>query len=310
MSLPEEIQAALEVYDVKKGKWRKLFRRDQGAIRAIRKLNSHDQSNLLQIYQCFIKNKPKSTQESYKVYLALLDYLTYIDFSGIPEALNQLYNNKLLNPSNLNKLSELKGNQFSQLALLFPLLNTRGLLIQANFDNIAKYFKIVTENKLDDALSNIVNAVNILGNKYLTQGNLDCLLEKPLEAGSMVRVLRVLGANNLLTANNRVELSKEENQFLLSNQAYFAVWNPLEIHLPTIKTTHEKQLIIDKLIRLTQEADPIKKIENYMRELIPESSKPPRRNTFDKFSTAPPPRSKSRSSLNDLGIIMDRSGTL
>ncbi len=172
--------------------------------------------------------------------------------------MNQLHHNNFLNDANLNQLSELKGNQYSQLSLLFPQLDTRGLLIQDNFDKIAKYFKVVTENKLDDELSNMVNAVKILGYRYLTQENLDWLLEKPLEAGNMVRVLRVLGANNLITSNNRIELSKETNRFLLSDQAYFAVWNPLENYLPKIVDTQEKQLIFDKLILLTQEEEPQK----------------------------------------------------
>ncbi len=61
MSLPSEIQAALKAYDTKKGKWRRLFRFDQGAIHALRKLSENDQANLLKIYQCFIRNKSKST---------------------------------------------------------------------------------------------------------------------------------------------------------------------------------------------------------------------------------------------------------
>ncbi len=310
MSLPLEIQAALALYDIKKGKWRRLFRFDQGAIRALRKLSENDQTSLLKIYLCFMKNKPKSTQESYQVYLALLDYLSYIDYSGIPETLNQLHHNKLLNLTNLNQLSELKGPQFSQLALLFPLLNTRGLLIQDNFDKIAPYFKIVTENKLEDELSSIVDSVNILGNRYLTQENLDWLLEIPYEAGSRVRILRILGANDMITSNNRVELSKENNHFLLSDQAYFAIWNPLENYLPKIVNTQEKQSIFDKLILLIQGDDAQEKIANYMEKLIP-ISKRPRRNTYDKFATAPPLRSKSRDSLHDLVVLSpDRTSTL
>lgn len=311
MSLPSEILEALKNYDTKKGKWRRLFRIDQAAIRALRKLSENDHANFLKIYQCFIKNKPKPTQESYKVYLALLDYLSNIDYSGIPETLNQLHHNKLLNEANLNQLSELKGKQFTQLSLLFPPLNTRGLLIQDNFDKFAKYFKIVTEDKLDDELSSIVNAINLLGNRYLTQKNLDWLLEKPLEAGNRVRALRVLGENSLITSNNRAELSKENNQFLLSDQAYFAVWNPLENYLPKIVDTQEKQLIFDKLTLLTQEEDSQQKIGQYITKLIPEAMKRPRRNTYDRYATAPPLRSKSRDSLNDLVMLTpERMGTL
>lgn len=309
MTLPIEIHAALKVYDTNKGKWRRLFRFDQAAIRTLRKLNENDQTNLLKIYQCFIKNKPKSTQESYKVYLALLDYLSTLDSSGIPETLNQLHHNKLSNDTNLNQLSKLKGNQFTQLSLLFPLLNTRELLIQDNFDKFAKYFK-TTEDKLNDELSSIVNAINLLGNRYLTQENLDWLLEKPLEACDKVRVLRILGENNLITSNNRAELSRENNQFLLSDHAYCAVWNPLENYLPKIVDTEEKQLIFDKLILLTQAEEPQEKIGLYITELIPEAKKRPRRNIYDKYSTAPPLRSKSRASLNDLVVLTPGLGTM
>lgn len=302
MSLPSEIQAALKIYDTKKGKWRRLFRYDQAAIRAVRKLSENDQANLLKLYQCFIRNKPKSTQASYKVYIALLDYLSSIDHCGIPETLNHLHHNKLLNDANLNQLSKLKGHQFSQLALLFTSLNTRGLLIQANFDKIANYFKIVTDNKPDE-LSRIVDAVKLLSKRYLTQENLDCLLENPFRAESMVRILRILGENNLMTANNRVELTKKNNEFLLGDQAYFAVWNPLENYLPKIVDTQKKQLIFDTLILFTQGNEPQEKIGHYMMELIPEAAKFVKKNTCDKFATAPPLRSKSRDSLNDLVML-------
>lgn len=301
MSLPTEIQAALKIYDTKKGRWRRLFHYDQAAIRALRKLSKNDQTNLLKIYQCFIQKKPKATQESYNVYRALLDYLANISYCGIPETLNQLHNNKLLNPDNLNKLSDLQGNHFLKLASLFPLLSSRGLLIQSNFDKIAECFKIITKNRPEE-LSNIVEAIKLLEINYLTQENLNCVFEQPHHAVSMVRVLKILGTNGLLTSNNRIALSKGNNQFLLSNHAYLIIWNQLEFYLPTTSDNHQNQLLFDQLICLSQQEDSIKKIEDYMHSVIQKEAKPRRRNTYseNKFPTEPPARSKSRGSLNHL----------
>lgn len=309
MPFPTEIQTALQTYDANKGFWRRLFRRDQAAIRALRQLNKIDQTNLVKICLCFIENKPKVTQESYKVFLVLSDYLKNINCDGLPETLNQLHRNKLLNLNNIDQLTELKGNQFSLLALLFPLLTIRSLLTQANFDKIAKFLKISTKNILKE-LSSIVDAVHLLGNRYLTQENLNWVLEKPLQARNIVSILKILDKNDMLTPDNRIQLYNEKNEFLFSNQAYLEVWYLLEAYLPTIVDIHKKQVILDQLIHLTQEEDSIKKIEDYMRDLIPEPSKSIKRNTYDKFSTAPSTHSKSRSSINTLNLIIDRPGTL
>lgn len=302
MPFPTEIQIALQIYDTNKGRWRKLFRWDHPAIRALRRLREVDQTNCFMLYRCFIENKPNDKQESYKVYKVVLDYLAQENYSSIPEILDQLHNNKLLSLSNLNKLQELNGDQCSQLALLFHQFNNRGLLIQANFDNIVEYLKKNT----DDAFTNFINLVSSL--KNLNQENLNCLLEKPLEDKSIL-VLKILAENHLLTPNNYDELCKEKNRFLL--RAYLDVWHPLELHLPKL-TTAENQLIFDKLISLTQEEDPDKKIENFLEKLTHKSPKPARRNTGDnnRFSTAPPQRSKSRSSLEDLLSFNERPGTL
>ena len=305
MPFPSEIQAALQTYDANKGFWRRLFRRDQAAIRALHRLSETDQTNHLIVYRCFIENKPKDNQESYKVYQAFLDYLVQEECSSIPETLDQLHNNKLLNLSNLNKLKGLDGNKFSQLALLFRLLNSRGLLTQGNFDQITDYLK-----KNINELTSFINLVNILGHRFLNQANLNWLLEKPLPDESIVRILKLLAENNMLISENRDQLLLEKNKFLLSNNAYLVVWDPLEVYLPTL-SKQKKQLIFDKLISLTQEEDSIKKIENYISELIPKASKRPRRNTYDKFSTAPPLRSKSRDSLNGLvSLVPTRMSTL
>ncbi|MEN9916541.1 MAG: hypothetical protein RLY40_473 [Pseudomonadota bacterium] len=313
MPLPTEIQDALKIYDTKKGRWRKLFHYDQAAIRALRKLSKKDQTDLLKIYQCFIQKKPKATQESYNVYLALLDYLADTGYCGIPETLNQLHNNKLLHPDNLNKLSELEGSHFLKLASLFPLLSSRGLLIQTNFDKIAEYFKIITENRPEE-LNNIVEAIKLLQIPYLTQENLNCVFEQqPQHAVSMVRILKILGTNGLLTSDNRIALSKANNQFLLSNHAYYIIWDRLEFYLPTTTDNQKNQLLFDHLIYLTQQKDPNKKIEAYINSVIPKEDKPPRRYTYseNKFPTEPPARSKSRGSLNHLvNLAVNNRGSL
>ncbi len=112
MSLPTEIQSALAIYDNNKGFWRRLFRCDQAAIRAIRSLNEVNQTNFLKICQCFIENLPESTQESYKVYQTLLNYFDEIDFSEIPKVINIFYEAKLLKKIDLNQLKNLNAQQF------------------------------------------------------------------------------------------------------------------------------------------------------------------------------------------------------
>ncbi|MGA7536696.1 MAG: hypothetical protein WBV88_05150, partial [Candidatus Rickettsiella isopodorum] len=91
MPIPTEIQSALQVYDNNKGFWRRLFRRDQAAIRTLRTLRDAEQANFLKIYQCFIENLPKPTQASYQVYQAVLIFLDNLDLNAVHQAMDQLY---------------------------------------------------------------------------------------------------------------------------------------------------------------------------------------------------------------------------
>jgi hypothetical protein len=309
MPFPQPIDEALENYDKNKGPWRRLFRFDQAAIRALRRLSEADQISFLKIYQCFIENQPKNTQESFKVYEALLNYLESIGFSGIPETILQLHTSKLLKPNNLDKLMQLNGDQFRQLAILFSQLKKHNLLTQTNFDNITTHFETTKEN-IPEMLSSMLASLEKLhtGNS-LTQENLNCLLQKPLQAENIASILLILDQNQLLTPENRIQLYIEKNEVLLRNEAYYAIWHPFEDYLPTIVGIHKRQHIFDQLICLTQKEEEIKEIEKYIGGLISEA-KPARRYTFEKFSTAPSPRIKTRSMISDLNLTRDRPGTL
>ena len=300
MSFHQELQDALQVYDKNKGFWRRLFRRDQAAIRALRALSEADQTNLLKIYQCFIGNLPKPTQASYRVYQAVLDYFTQIDFSGIPDSIDQLHTTKLLKPENLDKLTKLKGNHFRILSNLLNQLRSNQLLTQTNFDNIAKHFETAVENTTLE-FSIIANAVNRLQDKlYLNQENLNNLLEKPLQSVNIASALIVLGSNNLLTVSNRIQLLDAKNQFLMSDDAFDLVWIPLDRYLLTLDNLDEKQWVFDQLINRAQKQNPAEKIENYIQELISGFSVSRKHNDV-KYNTAPSAsRRNSQDYLDDL----------
>ena len=136
MPFPTEIQNALRVYDFNKGFWRRLFRRDQAAIRALRKLNDTEQTNLFKIHQCFIENLPKVTQESHKVYLAV----THLN-PTFSEMMNELYRAKLLKHINFDSLNQLDNHQFENLTSILKKLSEAQLLTQENLDRIAIYYE-------------------------------------------------------------------------------------------------------------------------------------------------------------------------
>ncbi|KAF5271462.1 hypothetical protein FQR65_LT05082 [Abscondita terminalis] len=277
MPFPLPINEALENYDKNKGFWRRLFRFDQAAIRALRGLNKTDQVNTLKLYGCFIGNKPKNTQESFKVYEALLNYLESIDFSNIPEILNLLHSNQLLNSSNLEKINPLTGDHIQDIS---------------------------------EMLSSMLASVDKLhkGNS-LNQENLKYLLKKPLQSENMANILLILDQNHILTSENRIQLCNEKNELLLRNKAYYGIWHPLEDYLLTVVNIHERQRIFDHLICLTQTDEEIEEIEKYINGLIAEA-KPARRYTFDKFATAPSPRIRTRTMISDSSLTRERPGTL
>ena len=300
MSLPQEIQDALLVYDKNKGFWRRLFRRDQAAIRALRTLNEAEQTNLLKIYQCFIVNLPKPTQASYQVYQAVLVYFTQIDFSGIPDTIDELHAAKLLKPENLDKLTKLKGNHFRLLANLLKQLKDCQLLNQTNFGGIANHFATSDEN-ISVEFSIIASAVDILRNKlYLNQENFDTLLENPNIAVNIASALMVLGSSELLIPTNRSKLLNAGNQFLMSDDAFNLVWIPLDRYLPTLDNPQEKQWVFDQIIAHAQKQNPAEEIENYMKELTSGSSVSRKHNDV-KYNTAPSAsRRHSQDDLDDL----------
>lgn len=310
MPFPLPINEALEHYDKNKGFWRRLFRRDQATIRALRGLNETDQANILKLYCCFIENKPKDTQESFKVYQALLNYLARLNCSGIPETLNQLHSSQLLNSINLEKLNPLTGDHFRKFSTTLNNLNTQHLLTQLNFDNITRHFETTEENIPEVVSSMLASLEKLHKGNSLTQENLNCLLQKPLQAENIASILVILDQNHLLTSENRIRLIDEKNEVLLSNKAYQAIWHPLEDYLPTLVGIHKRQQIFDQLIYLTQKEEEIEETEKYIYDLISGASKPARRNTFEKYSTAPSPRIKNRSAISVLNLRRESAATL
>jgi hypothetical protein len=226
MPLPIEIQNALQIYDNNKGFWRRLFRRDQAAIRALRTLSDTDQSNLLKyikIYQCFIGNLPKPTQESYKVYQAVLTYLNEIDLSEIPDVMNELHTAKLLKHINLDRLNNLDVNQFQNLASILKKLSNVQLLTQQNLTHIAPYFEAPEKLSI---IASVVNAqtdslnqenfsafskllFELYKNQLLTQENSDQLVRLPTNSLRVLTyLLESLNSNHLLTQQNFDSLAK------------------------------------------------------------------------------------------------------
>lgn len=312
MPFPTEIQNPLLVYDNNKGFWRRLFRRDQAAIRALRRLSDTDQENHLKIYQCFAENRPKDTQESYKVYTAIKTYLNKTDFSGVPGVIDTLHSAKLLNPEILDKLTPLKGNHFRLLENLLYQLKDSQLLTPKNFDDLAKYFVAIEENILEE-LGIIVSAVEILNCHCLNQENFNTILEKPKISANIASALIVLDQAKLLTDDNRNKLLNVENQFLLESEAYSIVWPALETYLPTLSNINEKQSILDCIIDLAKQESPVEKIKEYIGKLNAESEMPrARAYTGDKKFSTVPNRSSRHNSLENLvdEPLKKRLGTL
>lgn len=314
MPFPPPINEALENYDKKKGPWRRFIGNqplipplrvfgDQAAIRALRRLSEADQTNFLKFNQCFIENEPNCTQESYKVYQALLDYLNTIGKSSSFEPVQQLHASKLLT-DNLDKLIHLKDDEFSLLKKLFSQLKKKSLLSQTNFDNTAKYFETTNEHILEE-FNDLVKAVEIL-DVFLTQENFNLLLSNP----ALVKILTILKENNLLTSNNCCAIFNERNQFLRIDKAYNLVWLSLKTYLSTLSDVKEKQWIFDRLIRLMEKENLEKKIKNFIHTLNSQGPESAKKKYTVKYFTASPQRSKSRSSLQDLVSLAPEHGTL
>ncbi|MGC1853918.1 MAG: hypothetical protein WA659_00870 [Candidatus Aquirickettsiella sp.] len=313
MSLPQEIQEALDTYDNNKGFWRRLFRRDQAAIRALRSLSVNDQTNPFKIYQCFIENLPKPTQASYQVYQALLTYLNNVYFCDVPEIIDQLHFAKLIKHINLDVLNKLNARQFKSLASILKKLKLAKLCTLQNLANIIPYFAAPEMLSIIEAMLN-ANAYERLNQEKLI--HLFKLLEElypeislnhvnaDQSAVQIASALILLDQTELLTCDNRSKLWAKENQFLLRNEAYLLVWRPLETYLPQLENIDERQSAFDRLINLSQQENPEEKIESLIQELNqkPSSSNHayrPRANTMEnKYNTAPPAsRHNNRNSL-------------
>ena len=211
MPLPEEIQNALRVYDNNKGFWRRLFRRDQAGIRALRSLNDAEQANLLKIVQCFIENLPKTTQESYKVYQAVTNLSP-----AISEVMNELYSAKLLKHINFDRLNHLDAHQFENLASILNKLSDAQLLTQQNLANLATYYEA------PEKLNIIANAVDTLtAANRLTQE----------DYSELSKLLKELYYYQLLTQEN-------------TNQLVELYPNNIRILTYLVKRLHSSELLI------------------------------------------------------------------
>lgn len=303
MPFPEAIQDALHVYDQNKGFWRRLFRRDQAAIRLLRSLSETDQSNYLKPYYCFIENLPKPTQASYQVYLVLLAYLKQQNLSDVPKAINQLFTAKLLNPSYLEKLSKLEANQFQALAKTLEQLNSYNLLTQANFDAIADCVHLNVFNNMAQAIDKL--------NKHdcLNQTNLNYFLEKSPYFMNIAIILIALKETDLLTSENLRHLDDPENQSLLSDEACEIVWSPLKKYLNKLLVDKTNQTILDSIINLAKQKKTLVQIEDYLNNLNSETDTF-RRQRSQKYPTFHKSTSQDRLLNSDETSALTRSGTL
>lgn len=372
MPLPTEIQSALAVYDNNKGFWRRLFRCDQAAIRAIRSLKEINQTNFLKICQCFIENLPKSTQESYKVYQALLSHFDEIDFSEIPTVINTLYEAKLLKKIDLNQLKNLNAQQFKKFSSLITILSETQLLVQQNLyyitfhyempekldssekmlnhlmhdsqlnqESLTKFSRLLaqlqdkqllTQENFEEVSILSIDTIPILtdlirkfnSNKILIQKNFEAILqqtnalhnlisinkaieklkriyrldeesfnyiiENPNIAINITSVLGILSHEGLYTSANLTQLFDSKNLFLFNDETYPLIWQPLKTYLPILSSCYERQSIIDQIIELSRQEDPIEKIKQKIdNELNSEFNKHTVRKKLRFFSAPPPP---------------------
>ncbi|MDD4892515.1 MAG: hypothetical protein PHH73_00750 [Candidatus Rickettsiella isopodorum] len=310
MPIPTEIQSALQVYDNNKGFWRRLFRRDQAAIRTLRTLRDAEQANFLKIYQCFIENLPKPTQASYQVYQAVLIFLDNLDLNAVHQAMDQLYIAKLMTPKNLEKLNKLKINHFQLLNNLLTQFNKNQLLNPANFDAIGNFFETTQENILI-VFNYIVSAVNALSDgDCLNQENFDYIIKKPNYAANIAIVLVALNKTNLLTSANLSQLDDPDNRFLFSDDANHILWSQFKDYLNRLLIDETNQSIFDQIIQLAKQENPKTEIEHYMNQL---NSQPDtrRKNFPSNLSTLPKGRG-SQEQLLDLNELnsLTKSGTI
>ncbi len=381
MSLPTEIQSALAIYDNNKGFWRRLFRCDQAAIRAIRSLNEVNQTNFLKICQCFIENLPESTQESYKVYQTLLNYFDEIDFSEIPKVINIFYEAKLLKKIDLNQLKNLNAQQFKKFSSLITTLSETRLLVQQNLDYITFYYEmpekldssekifnhlmhdgrlnqesltkfsklltqlqdkqLLTQENFEEITILPIDTIPILtdliskfnSNKILIKKSFEAILqqanashnltsinkaveklkhiyrldeesfnyivENPNIAINIASVLGMLSNEGLYSSANLSQLLDSKNLFLFNDEIFASIWQPLETYLPILSSCYERQSIIDQIIELSQQENPIEKIKQKIdNELNSEFNKHKIRKK-SRFFTAPPLRQRNQLSYNN-----------
>jgi hypothetical protein len=261
MPFPEAIQEALANYDQRKGFWRRLFRRDQAAIRALRSLNETDQSNHFKLYHCFIENLPRPIQASYQVYQTLLTYLEEQNLNDVPKITDQLCTAKIFESSYLEKLNKLEAKVLQALAKIVEQLHRHELLTKANFNAI--------EEVVPKEFNNIAQAVNTLNDHHcLNQDNFNAILKKPPFATNMAIILIALKETNLLTAENLRRLEDDSvHQFLLSPEARESIWEPLKDYLTRLLITQPHQLIFERIIELGKNENPIVNIEKYLNDL-------------------------------------------
>ncbi|OIZ94966.1 hypothetical protein A1D18_02350 [Candidatus Rickettsiella isopodorum] len=313
MPIPTEIQSALQVYDNNKGFWRRLFRRDQAAIRTLRTLRDAEQANFLKIYQCFIENLPKPTQASYQVYQAVLIFLDNLDLNAVHQAMDQLYIAKLITPKNLEKLNKLKTNHFQLLNNLLTQFNKNQLLNPANFDAIGNFFETTEENILI-VFNYIVSAVNTLSDgDCLNQENFDYIIEKPNYAANIAIVLVALNKTNLLTSANLSQLDDPDNRFLFSDDANHILWSQFKDYLNRLLIDETNQSIFDQIIQLAKQENPKTEIEHYMNQLNsqPDTWRKNFPSNLSNISTLPKGRG-SQEQLLDLNELnsLTKSGTI
>lgn len=174
MHFSDRISLALNEYENKKGIWRRLFSflgfGKAPAIKALYKLAPVDQANGFQIYQCFIKNMPRKSQASYKVYLEIIRDLFSISSCD------------------------------DDLRLEEGVISCLDLLNQSNLLTVANFNAIKPNNRMSESLYRLKEA------SILTQENFDAINDKDSSCRWIAEILRILNEFGILTDKNREAL--------------------------------------------------------------------------------------------------------
>lgn len=253
--LTEIINLALKEYEINKGIYRKLFNflgfGHAPAIRALRKLNL-DKASEFQILECFIKNMPKKSKKTIKIYNAILSYLDIKevnDVNMLTFSLKLLYQSKLLTEKNFNTVKNHR--PFTDLTRALMKLKEAKILTQDYFDFVECHFP----SKFAELLINL-KAINCLTPEHFNA------IKQHNDPSNLTSALIAFNSVQLLTAENFERLFQPQNNILLTLRiGKYIIWDRLPPHLLT-------QPVFEELIRRALLANPEDEISQYINSLL------------------------------------------